>query len=250
MPQSQQNLFAALSRAYSPERLGAYRRSGDDDAGVLSRYLWNTLLGEALYPALQSLEVALRNSVHTAIAHAYGRADWYAGTPAILQPRQQDMVADAKKTLTAARKPITPGRVVAELPFGFWTSLFNVYYETKGTSDPRLWPRLLSWAFPHMPRRIRTRRTVSRTLNDVRHLRNRVFHHEPLWNNVRLRQQHGEVLDIIRWISPDLHEAVGLIDRFPIVYAGGIGQCRTLLARIITAYPYQNGNAGQQHGTP
>jgi len=104
MPLSQQDLFAALSRAHSPERLAAYRCPNDDDAAVLARYLWNTQLGEALYPTLQALEVALRNSVHAAITRAYGRADWYDGTPPILQARQQDLVAEAKATLRAAGK--------------------------------------------------------------------------------------------------------------------------------------------------
>ncbi|MGH2390669.1 MAG: hypothetical protein ACRDIE_20910 [Chloroflexota bacterium] len=233
MPKSQKDLFASLSLVYSPERLGTYRRAGDDDAAVLARYLWNTLLSEALYPTLQSLELALRNSLHTIVARTYGRADWYDDTPAILQARQQNMVADAKAKLQAAGKPFTAGRVVAELPFGFWTSLFNVYYETKGSSDPRLWPRLLIAVFPHMPRRIRTRRTISRTFDSVRHLRNRVFHHEPVWNNTRLLQQHREVLEAIRWISPDLHEAVGLIDRFPTTYADGVRPCRALLGQLI-----------------
>ena len=234
MPLSQQDLFAALSRAHSPERLAPYRCPGDDDAAVLARYLWNTQLGEALYPTLQALEVALRNSVHAAITRAYGRADWYDGTPPILQARQQDLVAEAKATLRAAGKPIAPGRLVAELPFGFWTSLFNVYYETKSGGDPRLWPRLLRPAFPHIPRHIRTRRTISRALNDVRHLRNRVSHHEPIWHNPRLPLQHGEVLETIRWISPELADVVGLIDRFPAIYAGGPGPCRALLRRATT----------------
>jgi len=124
MPLSQQDLFAALSRAHSPERLAAYRRPNDDDAAVLARYLWNTQLGEALYPTLQALEVALRNSVHAAITRAYGRADWYDGTPPILQARQQDLVAEAKATLRAAGKPIAPGRLVAELHTLYFATMF------------------------------------------------------------------------------------------------------------------------------
>jgi len=235
MSTSQGDLFAALSHAYSPERLGAYRLPGDDDTAVLSRYLWNTLLGEALYPTLQSLEVALRNSLHAAVARAYTRADWYDIVPPIMQPRQQNMITEVKAELIAAGKAITPGRVVAELPFGFWTSLFNVYYETKGQRDLRLWPRLLAAVFPHMPRRARTRRAVSRSLNNVRHLRNRVFHHEPIWNSARLQQQHEEILDIIHWASPDLHTVMRLIDRFPIVYTAGIDHCRVLLAQHNTS---------------
>jgi hypothetical protein len=92
------------------------------------------------------------------------------------------MVTEAKSKLTDASKSITPGRIVAELNLGFWTSLFNAYYEQKGASDPRLWPRLLLAVVPRMPRRQRTRRNLVRYLNDIRALRNRVFHHEPIWN--------------------------------------------------------------------
>src|SRR5579884_2964017 len=106
MPKSQHDLFASLSRAYSPERLAAYRQQGDDDAAVLARYLWNTLLSEALYPSLQSLEVALRNSLHTAIARTYGQADWYDLTPSFLQPRQYAMVVETKAALATAGKQV------------------------------------------------------------------------------------------------------------------------------------------------
>jgi len=68
----------------------------------------------------------------------------------------------------------------------------------------------------------------------VRHLRNRVSHHEPIWHNPRLPLQHGEVLETIRWISPELADVVGLIDRFPAIYAGGPGPCRALLRRATT----------------
>jgi hypothetical protein len=42
-------------------------------------------------------------------------------------------------------KPSVPGRVVAELTFGFWTNLLDVRYERRQI----LWPPLLEAAFPH-----------------------------------------------------------------------------------------------------
>ena len=88
MPMPQRDRFAALSSAHSPERLGAYRRAGDDDAAVLARYLWNTLLGHACYPTVQAREGALRTSAQAAVSRTYGRAEWY-DAPAVLQARQQ-----------------------------------------------------------------------------------------------------------------------------------------------------------------
>ncbi len=228
---SQRDFFLSLATSMSRERLEAYRRAGADGA-LLARYLWNVMLSEALYPSMQYLEVALRNSLHTSISTAYGRDDWYDSSPSILAPRQQDAVADAKNILVTDGKLQTPGRVVAELTFGFWTSLFNVAYETKPTGNPLLWPRLLAPVFPHMPRRIRTRRMISRNLNDVRKLRNRVFHHEPIWHYARLAQQHAAILTMIGWINRDVRDMATLIDRFPDIHATGYARCRSLPATI------------------
>ncbi|WP_444945362.1 hypothetical protein ACJJIP_13825 [Microbulbifer sp. VTAC004] len=61
------------------------------------------------------------------------------------------------------------GRVIAELSFGFWTSLLDRRYKQV------LWPRLLKTAFPEMPRRLRTRNNLSRRFQRICHLRNRIF---------------------------------------------------------------------------
>ncbi|MGH2410757.1 MAG: hypothetical protein ACRDGS_10365 [Chloroflexota bacterium] len=236
MKKSQQALFNALQPSLSRDRIAAYRLPGDSDGDVLARYLWNIRLSESLYPVLQALEVALRNSINTAFAQGSGRQDWYDSTRGqfCLDQRQRQEVADAKATLTKNRKPHRPGRVVAELRFGFWTSLFNVAYQTGGKRGTRLWPQLLPAVVPSMPRRKRTRATISMTLNDVRTLRNRVFHYEPIWSMIELQRQHAEILDLIGWMNEDLLATIVLIDRFPGVSANGLGQGRTALRQIMT----------------
>jgi hypothetical protein len=224
-------MYEAIRRGVSHDRLEAYRR-GDDNRSVLTRYLWNMALSESLYPVLQGFEIVLRNSMHAALANAYRTEYWFDLTPAILHPRQQAMVTEAKSKLTDASKSITPGRIVAELNPGFWASLFNAYYEQKGASDPRLWPRLLLAVVPRMPRRQRTRRNLVRYLNDIRALRNRVFHHEPIWNLPALPQRHTQVLDFIGWINPVCREMFGIIDRFADTYSNGEQHCRKRLDNL------------------
>ena len=216
MPKPQQDLFRSLEGALASDRLAAYRR-GDTDKDVLTRYLWNTALSESLYPVLQYLEIGLRNNLHNAISTVYG-STWYDRQPSILEHDQQRMVGDAKQKLQRSHKPLTTGRIVAELTFGFWTSLFNRRYEVRPNGTPVLWPMLLAPVFPHVPRFLRTRHEMSRRLTDIRVLRNRVFHHEPIWHDPTLHNKYNEIVAMIRWINGDLFDMALLLDRFPTVW--------------------------------
>lgn len=208
--------FSSLREGISHERLEAYRRTSNEaDIELIARYLWNIALCESLYPVLQNLEITLRNSIHQS-ATTYFKNNFWFDDPAILNAQQQSSVTKAKNKLRERKKTISDGRVIAELTFGFWTSLFNSYYELI------LWRHLLKLTFPYMPRQIRTRNTLSKRLNKVRHLRNRIFHHEPIWYWGDLSQQHNELIEAIGWINPALQETVKiLVDRFPVIYSQG-----------------------------
>jgi hypothetical protein len=67
---------------------------------------------------LQGLEVPLRNSMHHVLSAGLTREDWYDSVS--WRVAQQEQVANAKDSLQKKAKPITPGRMVAELTFGFW----------------------------------------------------------------------------------------------------------------------------------
>jgi len=183
---------------------------------LFSHYTWNIALSESLYPTLQMLEITLRNSIHTAVSQYTDKPDWYNSSDIITFRNDTEALAKAKRTLQRQRKPFDSGRIVAELNFGFWTSLLDRRYEQI------LWPRLLKATFPHMPRRIRTRQALSKRLNKIRNLRNRVFHHEPIWYWQDLNQQHQHILEAISWIEPSAKDLVVTLDRFPEVYKTGL----------------------------
>jgi len=104
----------------------------------------------------------------------------------LLIAAHQDKVSDAIHYLRTRQKHPDVGHVVAELNFGFWVSLLNKEYETA------LWRRrgFITATFPAIPRdgrgrhgrKVRNRRALSARLNRILDLRNRVFHHEPIWN--------------------------------------------------------------------
>jgi len=229
---TQRHLSNALRAVLSSDRIDAYRQSpADTDLDLLERYFWNMALSEALYPTLQALEVALRNNIHTAASRLYAAPDWLTRQPPPLHLPEQEQVIAAVGRLARSAKPVTSGRIVAELNLGFWTSLLDRRYEQ------RLWPQLLRDVFPNLPRRRRTRHTVSARLSELRRLRNRVFHHEPIWHWQNLPQLHRDLLEAVAWLDRAMADSIKLFDRFPAVYAQGRAPYRRQLEQLEQSWP-------------
>jgi len=214
----QADFATKLKQALSTERLAAYqqRLEQDGNRNLFSHYAWNMALSESLYPVLQALEVTLRNSIHSAAHQHFGRDDWYNNHHIIRHPNDIGALNKAKGMLNRQRKALDPGRIVAELNFGFWTSMLDKRYEQV------LWPQLIKAAFPCMPRKIRTRKVLSQRFHKIRQLRNRIFHHEPIWYWQDLPQQHEQILEAISWIEPAVKDLVMTVDRFPPIYQNGL----------------------------
>ncbi|VEE53934.1 hypothetical protein [Stenotrophomonas maltophilia] len=64
-----------FEEALSLERFGRYLDwAGGDRSRAIALYGCNTHLSESLYAPLQTLEVALRNRIHTVLTQAKGEA--------------------------------------------------------------------------------------------------------------------------------------------------------------------------------
>lgn len=204
----------AFVETVSPERFSPYLTQAADELDAVGLYLWNVALSEALYPALQAVEVALRNTLHTGLAAHWGSTTWFDG-PNALQAGETQQIADVRQRYTNKAVHPTPGKIVADLSFGFWTSLLDARYEQT------YWPALLPTLFPSVPRTQRTRRRISGLLTGVRRLRNRVFHHEPIWNRPYLLTQHTEMHLLLSWLSPSLATETIRHERFKVVHGEG-----------------------------
>ena len=219
----QDRLVRSLTRAISTSRFGPYGEAGASNDEQFAHYLWNMALCESLYPALQCLEVTLRNSIDDSAATAFNDPDWYES---VLVERERVHVARAKARLEIIGKVPSADDIVATLSLGFWVNLFYRSYEQI------LWPRLLVEVFPYLSSRLRTRQNISRRLVPIRNLRNRVFHHEPIWYWQNLQDCHAEVLETIGWINPDMQIVAKTVDRFSDTYMHGLEKCRRDLQRI------------------
>ncbi len=200
--------FDFFQDAVSPARLRPFQVVGEAPVDTVSRYLWNVCLCESLYAPLQHLEITLRNSLHTAIGIHQNNTFWLHEATPWLDTWEQQKIREAKSRLGV--QP-SPGKIVSDLNFGFWTGLFDSRYEQI------LWPRLVVRVFPQFQPYSRPRQKISRRLNDIRHLRNRIFHHEPIWSDPRLSLRYDEILECLYWLNPTVHTLTKACETFPIV---------------------------------
>lgn len=189
-----------LEAALSSERLARYIAVGGGTEAGVELYAWNCALSEALYTPLQGLEITLRNALGEKLKQGYG-SDWFELNPGppIANPLV-DKVNVACAELRTRGHRSTHGRVTAELSLGFWTGLLAARYETD------LWRPHFRRAFPAGPNRL-LRKDVFSRLDQIRRLRNRIAHHERIFDR-DIAADHAAILDLIGWICPTTRDWV------------------------------------------
>lgn len=200
-------------------RIEAYRLPGQSDLDMVTNYFWNVELAKALHPSLHALEIAFRNSLHVAMSgrhHDY----WFDHLHNVgaLGVRQIKQVRSVRNRLSRLGKPHSADNIVAELMFGFWSDLSSSFYE------PTVWRQnhfeMLSLVFPHGPRNL-SLRAIGRSMSMANDLRNRMFHHEPIFADVNLGTKHQDIHQLMGWISPRLQQYIAVVDTFPIALQTG-----------------------------
>ncbi len=201
---------AALERTLTRQRLTKYlaeKQNSLDDA--LSLYERNTRLSEALYTPLQALEVCLRNSLDREMRQAYG-LDWLTNAAkAPLDGFSRRLIAETLAALAKSAAFPTHNDIVAELKFAFWVGLVAQRY------DATLWRTALHKGF--LANGKRPRSVVFGRLNAIRRFRNRVAHHEPIYDKADVL--HSEIIEAIGWMCSDTQAWTVHHCRFPAVHA-------------------------------
>lgn len=120
------------SRTGSADRFGTYRRmAGGDRLRALALHEWNAKLNAALLHDFAHLEVGLRNLYDRALSDVVAAGDKHWTDPrsaARLFPYIEGPDARTHRDIAAARRyaggpAAPPGKVMAELMFGFWVLL-------------------------------------------------------------------------------------------------------------------------------
>lgn len=166
------------------------------------------------FERLAHFEVILRNALHEQLSlwHAAMRrpAEWYDDPAHLLDTQAHDDIRKALGTLAKNNQVVVPGKVVAELNFGFWRFLLDRRYQAT------LWGPCLRHAFPHQqPRR---RADVYAPVASANWLRNRIAHHEPI-HGLTLERRHQDLLRVSAYIDPGLAAWLSGLSRVPMLLA-------------------------------
>jgi hypothetical protein len=222
------NFLVSIQRTVTHERLQRYlTATGANVPHALMLYELNVALSETMYGLLHGLEVSVRNAMDYRLKDSYVRDDWYEVAP--LTPYWRDQVNNAKDKVRDAAGVALPGKVIAELTFGFWVDLTGNRY-----NNPLWLGQRLSAAFPNTTK---PRQEIHTRLKEVQRLRNRISHHERiltsrnrLYNGSRVFLTLDEVLECIHWVCADTADwlrrrfryaaAQGILNR--IVSIGGV----------------------------
>jgi hypothetical protein len=191
--------LATIERRLSAERLSVYRTAvGGDLEKAVRLYEWNRDLASALGATLGDVEVVVRNAMHEQLTawstSRHGQPWWYLDPGAVLTDRATKDITKARDRATYDGKPETPGRVVAELGFGFWRYMLASRY------DRVLWLPCLRQAFPGLRGR-GVRRDVEHLMHLLYDARNRIAHQEPMHNRP-VAQVRSAAMEVVEWVCP------------------------------------------------
>lgn len=193
------SVLTSIRAALSSSRLETYEKAmqGCSDHHAMNTmllYKWNAdISGDLLFP-LQIGEVVIRNAISDALVCVYGH-DWHLSKGFEQSLPDPSYGYSPRKDLQQARKGAKSlGQVIPELKFVFWQKMFTKRY------DDRIWQAHLHQVMPNLAKDKTLevlRGEIYAYLEAIRLLRNRIAHHEPIFNRDILENYH-KIITLVR----------------------------------------------------
>lgn len=212
--------YSKLEQFVSKPRLDRYLVACSNSRDRAQKlYEANILVAQAFYPILNLFETFLRNSINEKLTSHFGDTAWIINEKTgfmddiSLAPKYylKNQVLSAERN---TRGTITPGKIISEQPFGFWTSLF----------EPKHYTLISGYTircFPNKPTHV-NRLIIYTTLKDIREFRNRVYHNENIcFNNITIDFTNAEhiktkIYHLLDWMDVDLKNYVTQFDKVDV----------------------------------
>lgn len=197
---SMTNQISAIRAALSRARFATYEKASSNKVtqnAALNFYEWNARISAAFLFPQQVCEVTTRNAAAGVLEQVFGpHWPWCTSFERNL-PNPQRAYSMRSDLLNARAKGGSPqtGKVVAELAFKFWVNIFSARF------DQRLWNSYILSAFPYLPvgfTATQARLHIHTELDQVRRLRNRIAHHEPIFAR-NLQDDYARLRNLIAW---------------------------------------------------
>jgi len=213
MPVQYARIIAELSQPRLSTYLGPLGFVQTKDSSR-SHFLLNDI-SQHFYVPLQLIEITLRNKINGHISVKMNRANWYEHLP--VSGASQAAVAEAKRLANeeVMLRSVSHDDVVCRLMFGFWAYMLDPVYRNSADAARFMWSQHdFKKVFDGAPAGISIGMVTER-LKNMNSLRNRLFHHEPVWrvksaNSLEtairaLKIKYADMVEVLQWMSPELH---------------------------------------------
>lgn len=213
--------FKNFSKLYSNARVSRYVKAANGDKRKAQKmYYANARIAQSFQPLLSFFEVILRNQLHYALASHFSDVKWlinqktgFMSDPSLTHTVKKTgkvtvndflkkEVERSERTLIGKKRNVTAGRVIAELNLGFWNSLYETHHYALLKGVP-------CQIFKSLPTGY-GRKEVNNAIQEIRTLRNRVSHNEPLcfsdkvYDMTYAKEMYTKIKDFLSWINPEI----------------------------------------------
>ncbi|MBR2237202.1 MAG: Abi family protein [Prevotella sp.] len=213
--------YHKFAKIYSYSRTSRYLKAAKGNKKKAQEMFYaNARLARSFQPLISFFEVVLRNQLHYALANHYNDVMWlvnqktgFMSAPSLTHISKKTgiikvndflkkEVERAEKVLIDKGRNITAGRVIAELNFGFWNSLFETHHYALLSGVP-------CTIFNGLPTGV-GRKKINQKIQQTRKLRNRISHSEPLcfkdksFDMTYVCDMYDIIHDFMSWINPNI----------------------------------------------
>lgn len=170
-------------------------------------------VSQHFYVPVQVLEISLRNRVNHVVAKWSNSATWYDTIPVSQQAASAVIDAKTSAQREISGRAIIPDDIISRLSLGFWVYMFDTPYRDSKNPSKHVWDQFrFKNAFPALPPGVSISIVMDK-LKNINQIRNRLFHHEPIWKSGRvkslddalnvLKNKNQELHELIKWLSPE-----------------------------------------------
>jgi len=221
--------YHKFAKLYSFSRISRYLKASKGDKKLAQdMYYANSRIAQAFQPLISSFEVILRNQLHYAIANHFSDVRWlinqktgFMSDPSLIhkdkktgKTKTNDFlkkeIERSEKALLNKKRNLTSGRIIAELNFGFWNSLFESHHYALLKGVP-------CTIFHSLPKDF-GRKEVNSRIRKIRDFLNRVSHNEPICFDGKefdldySRSMYTTISNFLTWVSPNVMETLASED--------------------------------------
>ncbi|KAF0185948.1 MAG: hypothetical protein FD163_616 [Hyphomonadaceae bacterium] len=200
-----------IIQSISEGRLSKYLYvAAQDKQRALKLYMWNTLLCEAFYIIIQTVEVNLRNKINAGLVSSFGENWWEHPRfrKAIESERLRDLEITIQRIMNS-NKQINNRRIVAGLSFGFWSAMLGDRY------NQYIWSKHFVNIFTESTGKF-DRKKLRQEITKIVALRNKISHHEPIFQD-NLHEHYSRVMKTNYWLCPPTADWAKKLCRVPML---------------------------------